>query len=110
MSAPKMKLQRGDQVRIIAGSHKGKTGKIVAVLPRQNAVKVEGLNVVKRHLKPSMLNPQGGSSEIHKPIDASKVALLTGDKKTLTSKVGFSTKKDGTKTRTLRKLNNKEIK
>lgn len=104
----KMKLKKGDQVKVIAGSHKGKTGKVVAVIPTENAVKVEGVNIIKRHVKPSMAQPQGGIIDIHQPLDASKVALLVAGKKDTTSRVGFQTKKDGSKVRVY-KVNNKEI-
>lgn len=103
-----MKLRKGDAVKIIAGSHKGKTGKVVAVLPRENAVKIEGINIVKRHVKPNMLQPQGGIIDKHEAIDASKVALLQAGKKEATSRVGYVIKKDGTKARVY-KATNKEI-
>lgn len=103
-----LKLKKGDQVKIVAGSHKGKTGKIVAVLPKQHAVKVEGLNVVKRHVKPNMLQPQGGIIDKHVAIDASKVAILQTGKKDVTSRIGYSVKKDGGKVRVFKKTN-KEI-
>jgi len=104
----KMKLKKGDQVKVIAGSHKGKTGKIVAVVPTENAVKVEGINIIKRHIKPSVTQPQGGIIDVHQALDASKVALLVSGKKDTTSRVGFQTKKDGSKVRVY-KVNNKEI-
>lgn len=104
-----MKLKKGDLVKVIAGSDKGKTGKIVAVLPEENAVKVEGLNIVKRHTKPNVLNPQGGIQDIHKGIDASKVALVVDQKTGKTSRVGYAVNKDGTKVRVARQAKNKEI-
>lgn len=108
MSITKMKLKKGDQVKIIAGSDKGKVGKIVAVVPTQNAIKVEGINIVKRHVKPNAAQPQGGIIDIHQPIDASKVALVVAGKKDSTSRVGYQIKKDGSKVRVY-KVNNKEI-
>lgn len=104
----KMKLQKGDSVKIIAGSHKGKTGKIVAVDPKNNAVKVESINIVKRHIKPNMLQPQGGVVDKHIALDASKVAILQTGKKEATSRIGYVIKKDGTKSRVF-KATNKEI-
>ena len=103
-----LRLKKGDQVKIIAGSHKGKTGKIVAVLPKENAVRVEGLNVVKRHVKPNMLQPQGGVVDKHVAIDASKVAILQTGKKDTTSRIGYILQKDGSKVRVFKKTN-KEI-
>ncbi len=105
----KMKLKKGDQVKVITGSDKGKTGKIVAVVPSENAVKVEGINIVRRHVKPSAVSPQGGIVDVHRAIDISKVALLQAGKKDSTSRVGFITKKDGAKVRVYRQANNKEI-
>ncbi len=103
-----MKLKKGDQVKVITGNLKGKTGKIVAVSPQSNSVKVEGLNVVKRHVKPNMLQPQGGIVDKHVALDASKVALLQTGKKDATSRIGYTVKKDGTKVRVFKKTN-KEI-
>lgn len=103
-----LRLKKGDVVKVMAGSLKGQTGKVVAVLPKQRAVKVEGLNLVKRHTKPSMLVPQGGITELHKPIDVSKVALVQAGKKDATSKVSYRTDKSGQKVRVY-KATNKEI-
>ena len=104
-----MKLKKGDMVKIITGSFKGKMGKIVAVQPSDNTVKVEGINIVKRHVKPSMVSPQGGIVDVHQAIDASKVALLIDGKKDSTSRIGYAVKKDGSKVRVYRQANNKEI-
>ncbi len=104
-----LRLKKGDLVKVIAGSHKGKTGKIVAVVPKENAVKVEGINIVKRHVKPSMLSPQGGIVDVHQAFDVSKVALIQTGKKDTTSRVGYVVKKDGTKVRVMRQAANKEI-
>lgn len=104
-----LKLQRGDTVKIIAGSHKGKTGKIVAVLPKENAVKVEGIGIVKRHVKPNMLSPQGGIQEVHTAIDASKVALVVDAKSGKTSRIGYTLKNNGEKVRIAVQAKNKEI-
>ena len=103
-----MKLKKGDLVKVIAGSNKGKTGKIVAVVPTEGTVKVEGLNIVKRHVKPNMLQPQGGIIDKHLGIDVSKVALVQAGKKDTTSRIGYTVKKDGTKVRVYKKTN-KEI-
>lgn len=104
-----IKLKKGDKVKVIAGKFKGKIGKIVAVEPKNKAVKVEGLNIVKRHTKPNLLNPQGGVSDKHIAIDVSKVAFLADDKKTSTSRIGYVIKKDGKKVRSLTQVNKKEI-
>jgi large subunit ribosomal protein L24 len=69
------RLQVGDDVLVIRGNHKGKRGKVRKVLPQKNAVVIEGVNVVKRHLKPGPNRP-GGIIEVEAPLDASKVMPL----------------------------------
>lgn len=71
-----MKIIKKDKVMVIAGRDKGKSGEVLAVLPKTNQVVVEGINVAKRHTKPSQTQPKGGILEITKPIDASKVMVL----------------------------------
>lgn len=71
-----MKLRKNDTVMVITGRDKGKTGKVLAVVPNKNAVVVEGVNIVKRHTKPSNSNPKGGILDITKAIDASKVMVV----------------------------------
>ncbi len=71
-----MKILRKDKVMVIAGRDKGKTGEVVAVLPRTNQVVVQGMNTVKRHTKPSQKQPKGGIVELSKPLDASKVMVI----------------------------------
>jgi len=103
-----LKLKKGDKVKVITGSFKGKVGKIVSVNPTDSTVAVEGINIVKRHVKPSVTSPQGGIIDVHKPLDVSKVALVQakGDK---TSRVGYKVANDGTKKRVYRQVNDKEI-
>jgi large subunit ribosomal protein L24 len=74
-----MKLKTGDKVIVIAGSNKGKTGKITKVINKENRVIVEGVNVVKKHKKPSSQDQTGGIIEREAPIHASNVKLV--DKK-----------------------------
>ena len=71
-----MKILRKDKVMVIAGRDKGKIGEVVAVLPRSNQVVVQGINKVKRHIKPSQKQPKGGIIEISKPLDVSKVMVI----------------------------------
>lgn len=104
------RIRTGDTVKIISGDSKGTTGKVVAVLPRQNAALVEGIGVKTRNVKPSQLNPRGGTKDVHTPVALSKLALVTDAKAATTSRVGYQTKPDGTKTRVARQSNNKEIK
>ena len=71
-----MNLVKGDKVIVIAGRDKGKTGTIQKVIPEQNRVVVEGVNLRKKTNKPSQKNPDGGIVEIYAPIDASNVMLI----------------------------------
>ena len=71
-----MNLVKGDKVIVIAGRDKGKTGTIQKVIPEQNKVVVEGINLRKKTNKPSQKNPDGGIVEIYAPIDASNVLLV----------------------------------
>ncbi len=71
-----MNLVKGDKVIVIAGRDKGKTGTIQKVIPEENRVVVENVNVRKKHIKPSQKNPDGGIIEIYAPINASNVMIL----------------------------------
>jgi large subunit ribosomal protein L24 len=71
-----MKLRKEDKVIVLRGRDKGKTGVVLRVIPKENQIVVENVNVVKRHTKPSQKQPRGGILEITKPIDASKVMVL----------------------------------
>ena len=74
-----MKIKVGDNVRVITGSNKGKEGKVLQVLKNENRVVVDGVNVVKKHVKPNRQNESGGILEVEAPIHASNVKLI--DKK-----------------------------
>jgi large subunit ribosomal protein L24 len=104
----KIRIKKGDTVMIRAGKYKGKTGKVLATHPSLNKVTIEGINIVKRHRKPTQTRPQGGIEEITKPIWVSKVGLLDSTAKK-PSRVGYKLDKDGNKTRVL-KTSGKEIK
>ena len=71
-----MKIKRDDKVKIIAGNHKGKEGKVLKVLHAKNRVIVEGVNIVKKHQKPNQANQQGGIIEMEASINASNVMLV----------------------------------
>jgi large subunit ribosomal protein L24 len=71
-----MKIHKNDNVMVVAGNDKGKTGKVLKVFPKDNKVIVEGINLRKRHTKPSQRTPQGGILEKEAPINASNVMLL----------------------------------
>ena len=87
-----MKIKKGDTVRVIAGGDVNNEGKVIAVDKKNNTVTAEGVNMVKRHVKPSMANQAGGIIEQEAPIDASNVMLLHNGQPT---RVGF--KMDGDK-------------
>ena len=71
-----MNFVKGDKVIVISGNDKGKTGTVQKVIPEQNRVVVENVNLRKKHRKPTQQNPDGGIVEIYAPIDASNVMLL----------------------------------
>lgn len=104
----KIRLKKDDTVIVLSGKYKGKTGKITATHPRDNKVTVEGINIVKKHVKPNRANPQGGIIELTKPMWVSKVAIVEPTSKK-PSRIGYVTAKDGTKTR-IYKRTSKEIK
>lgn len=71
-----MKLKKNDIVMIIAGNDRGKTGKILKVFPKNDRVIIEGINMRKRHTKPSQKNPQGGILEKEASIHVSNIMML----------------------------------
>ena len=73
----KLKIKTGDTVRVIAGDHKGSEGKVIKVLIDKNKAIVEGVNMVKKHMKPSAQSPQGGIVEKEALIQISNLSLLT---------------------------------
>jgi large subunit ribosomal protein L24 len=71
-----MKIKKNDNVMVISGNSKGKTGKVLKVFPKDERVIVEGVNLRKRHTKPSQSNPQGGILEKESPINVSNVMII----------------------------------
>ncbi|HPT87559.1 MAG TPA: 50S ribosomal protein L24 [Bacillota bacterium] len=69
-------IKKGDEVLVISGKDKGRRGKVQRVFPRENAVIVEGLNLAKKHSKPSKANPQGGVIDKALPLNISKVMVV----------------------------------
>lgn len=104
----KIRLKKGDSVMIRSGQYKGHIGKVLQIHPSLNKVTVEGVNLVKKHQKPTRTNPQGGVLELTKPIRVSKVGLLDASAKK-PSRIGYRLNKDGSKTRIL-KTSGKEVK
>ncbi len=103
------RIHKDDLVKVIAGAHKGTTGKVLKVSSKDQTVLVEGVGVGHRHIKPNQYNPRGGKKDIHVPVDISKVALVIDEKSGKTSRVGLVKNADGGKTRVARQANNKEI-
>lgn len=71
-----MKIRKNDMVMVVSGNDRGKTGKVLKVFTQKYRVIVEGINMRKRHTKPSQKNPQGGIQEKEAPIHASNVMIL----------------------------------
>lgn len=107
-SVYKIRLKKGDLVMVKSGKYQGKTGKITAIHPSLNKVTVEGINIIKRTMKPSRTHPQGGIVEVTKPIWVSKVGIVDPSSKKI-SKIGYQVGKDGKKVR-IYKSSGKEIK
>lgn len=92
-----MHVKKGDKVRVISGKDKGKTGVILAAYPKDSRVLVEGVNIVKKHSKPSQVNPQGGIISFEAPIHVSNVMPID-PKSGNPTRVGYTTV-DGNKVR-----------
>jgi len=104
----KIKIAKGDTVQVLSGKYKGKTGKVLATHPQINKVTVEGINIVKKHVKPNNAYPQGGIIEMTKPIWVSKVAVVDPSSQKPT-RIGYKIDAKGVKTRVY-KSSGKEIK
>jgi large subunit ribosomal protein L24 len=93
-----MRIRRNDMVMIVTGKDRGKTGKVIHVMPSKDTVIVEQCNMVKKHQRPTQKNPNGGIVDIEAPIHISNVMLMDG-------KTGKGTRlrmrqgEDGTKVR-----------
>ena len=96
----KMKIKKGDKVIVIAGDDKGKTGEVLKAMPKEGKVVVQGVNLVKRHTKPSQTNP-GGIVTKEAAIQVSNVAVVD-PKSNKASKIGYK-EVDGKKVRVARK-------
>ena len=77
-----MKIKVGDNVKVITGSNKGKEGKVLKIFRSENRVLVDGVNIVKKHVKPNRQNETGGILEIEAPIHISNVKVLEKKKET----------------------------
>ena len=96
----KIKIKKGDTVRVITGSHKGSECTVMSISREINKAIVEGVNMIKKHNKPNAQNPQGGITEKEAPLHISNLSLLTSDGKT--TRVGYRVE-DGSKVRVAKK-------
>ena len=96
-----MKIRLKDKVKIISGKDKGKIGEVIKVLPLVNKVIVQGINIVKRHVKPGVINKEGGIVSFEKPLDVSNV-MYFDEKENKPSRLGY-TLSDGKKFRVVKK-------
>lgn len=89
----KLRIKTGDQVKVIAGKNKGKTGKVLQTFPRLNRVVVEGINTAKRHLRSRRAGEQGQTVEFFMPIHASNIMPLNDAGKTVRHRVSARTRR-----------------
>lgn len=94
----KLHVKKEDKVIVISGKDKGKKGRIIAAYPRENRVLVEGVNMVKKHAKPSQENPQGGILNQEAPIHVSNVMLIDPSSGQPT-RIGYKVLENGKKVR-----------
>jgi len=97
MNRIKHHVKKGDHVEVIAGNYRGSTGKILQVLPKKNRVLIEGVRLIKKHLRKSQDNPSGKIAEREGPIHISNVKLIEREKETKKSKSKTAKEKRGKK-------------
>tara|TARA_B100000029_G_C17383965_1_gene890857 strand:- start:604 stop:909 length:306 start_codon:yes stop_codon:yes gene_type:complete len=100
-----MKIIKGDTIKVVSGTDAGKTGRVIKVYPNRERIIVEGVNIVKKHARPTQENPQGGIIEKESTIHISNVKLVVGNKE---SKIGYKLLKNGKKVR-VAKINGNTI-
>ena len=99
-----MKIIKGDTVQVITGSDKGTVAKVIKAIPKKHQVVVEGVNMKKKHLKPTQANPDGGIIEFEAPIDVSNV-MAYDSKAKVASRISYKMEK-GEKVRVYTKTGN----
>jgi large subunit ribosomal protein L24 len=97
-----MHVKKGDTVIVIAGKDKGKKGRVLAAYPKKERVLVEGINLVKKHTRPSQSNPQGGIVTQEAPIHVSNVSLID-PKSGKPTRIGYKVLENGKKVRVAKK-------
>ena len=100
-----MNFKKGDRVRVIAGSNKGKEGTLTQILKQENKIVIEGVNMVKKHVKPNGQN-EGSIVDREAPIHASN-AMIVEPKSGKASRIGHEVDKNGKKVRVTKKSNEK---
>ena len=105
----KIRLKKNDTVMVRSGKYKGRSGKVLAIHPALNMVTVEGINIVKKHVKPNRQHPQGTVLELTKPIWVSKVGLVDPADASKPTRIGYKVDSKGVKAR-IYKSSGKEVK
>ncbi len=98
MAKPRLHLRKGDMVEVIGGKFRGKRGKVLTVLTERGRVIVEGVNIIKRAVKPSQKVPQGGLIEKEAPLPAARLMVVCA-KCGEAARIGHRYLEDGTKVR-----------
>jgi large subunit ribosomal protein L24 len=107
MNRIKLHVKKGDNVEVISGNFRGSSGKVLEVLARKQRVLIEGVRMIKKHLKKSQDNPQGKIAEREGPIHISNVRVLERGERTVKGK---GSKKKPTKEKTTKTKASKEAK
>ena len=95
-----VKIKKNDEVIVISGKNKGSSGRVLSVDRKNNTLKIDKVNIVKKHVKPTQTNPDGGIHEFEAPIHISNVAFaVTKGKLKIASKISFKTNEKGHKKR-----------
>ncbi len=105
----KVRIKKGDTVKVISGDDKGRTGRVLEVYPKEMRILVEGVNIHKRHTKPNPKNQRGGIVDKELPVHYSNVLLTDSDNKS--TRVGIRHITEGDKKKTVRvaKTNGKDL-
>jgi large subunit ribosomal protein L24 len=98
----RLHVKKEDTVMVITGKDKGKKGRVIAAFPKENRVLVEGINMMKKHARPSQQNPQGGILNQEAPIHVSNVMLID-PKSGEPTRVGYKVLDNGKKVRVAKK-------
>jgi len=93
MTRWRMKIKKGDKVRVMAGKDKGREGKVEKVYKKSNKILIPNINIYKRHVKKSDKMPQGGIVDVPRPLDVAKIMLICPKCGKMT-RIGFKVEKD----------------